>query len=223
MIRTFTLLSIMYVLPVLAHAQFETGQKVIGGNIGFSVGKDEAPYSYGYTSNFANIAVNPSFSKFRKPNLLKGIELSYSYQYWKSKSTQTTDVSRRYNNSIGISCFAQRFFPLTGKLFFTMKTTVGVGYQFGTDFTTTNSVENKTKNTGFGGGLTVAPGLSYRLSNRFLFDAYLSNLLYLTYSHLEMKSGQSTRVSNKVDLSSGLSNTNLGNVGLGFRWLLAKK
>jgi hypothetical protein len=73
MIKIFTISGLIYLMPFLGNAQFETGQKVIGGSIALSINKQESPYSYGSTNNYTNIYVSPSFAKFSKPNLLRGV------------------------------------------------------------------------------------------------------------------------------------------------------
>jgi hypothetical protein len=65
------------------------------------------------------------------------------------------------------------------------------------------------------------------LTRRLLFDAYLNNLIGVSYSKVKIKdktqqSPETTSSQRSFDISSSLGNTSLGSVGLGFRWLLGK-
>ncbi|MEJ7677645.1 MAG: hypothetical protein WKG06_07215 [Segetibacter sp.] len=226
--KIYALFNFCFFITVFAQAQFEKGQKAVGGNIGFAAAKSENVYSSNYTSDYSNLSVSPSVGLFSRSNLLCGIGLLYVYNYQKNKNFMNTDDSKTWNHSIGIDLFSQRFFTLAQKFFFTINTSGGLSYSFGKQISTTNNIKSEAKSSGYGIGVNLAPGLSYRLTPRFLFDAYLSNLINISYSHnqtkgkneaaTDMKSSQ-----NSFNLSSSLSNTSLGNVGLGFRWLLRRK
>jgi hypothetical protein len=107
-----------------------------------------------------------------------------------------------------------------------VNTTAGGSYNFGSQLYTLNNVENEGKSRGYGMGVSLAPGLSYKLTTRFLVDAYLSNFIFIVYSHSKTTySSPTSRPSstqNSFNLLSSLSNTNLGNVGIGFRWLIKR-
>lgn len=223
--KIYSIFSLFCLTAIFAEAQFEPGQKVIGGNIGFSAGKSEYPNSYSYTS-YSNVSISPSISSFTKPNLLCGIGLSYAYNYTKTKNSLNEEI-RGQSNSIGINFFSQRFFTLTQNLFFTINTSASAYYSFGKQINTTNNIESEAKSSGYGGNANFAPGLTCKLTQRLLFDAYLSNLISIGYSHNETKDNNIAPPNNKLfqnnfNLSSSLSNTSLGNVGLGFRWVLKK-
>lgn len=213
------------------HAQFTKGQKVLGGNLGFSINKFEnSPYSNNsfYTSNYYAVSINPSVGWLSKPNLLSGIGLSYGYSYQKFMNSYDSSFQKLYNNAIAVNGFSQRFFTLAKNLFFTVNTSVSAGYNFGKQINSPNyNIISKT--TGFSVGVSLAPGLSYRLTQRLLFDAYLSNLISVSYAYSQTKynnytaAGYLKSTQNSFNLSSSLSNTNLGNVVLGFRWLLKSK
>lgn len=220
--KIFTLSSFIILAANFSHAQFTPGQKVLGGNLGFSTGKSEYPFSFPNSSSYTNFSVNPSIAKFEKPNVLKGISLSYAYRNEKNIN-QNNDINKRNDHSIGIDFFRQHFFPLAPKFYFTVNGSIGASYNFGKTRTIyNNSPASESKNSGYGVGFGVSPGLSYQLSKRVLFDAGLSNLLSVSFSHNLAKSGSAKSTSNQFNLSSSLSNTNLGSVGLGFRLLLKK-
>jgi len=228
MIRIFTLLSIMYALPALVNAQFETGQKVLATNMGLNFYNNKNTSASTSENKGWNVNLHPSLGKFYKPNLLKGIGLFYGYSYMKSKSSTSTVIDKANNNWIGVDLFAERFFNLSKNIFFTFQTGAGANYRFGKSTTTSPVSEIISESKGYVLGVGLTPGFSYRLSKHFLFDAHLSNILSANYSYSETKvSAPSTilpkSTTSDFNLSSSLSNTNLGTVNLGFRLLLDKK
>jgi hypothetical protein len=226
MIKIYTFLISCFATTVFTYGQFEKGQKVVGGNIGFSVVKNENPNSWNYSTDNSNVSINPSVSWFNKSNTLWGMGLLYGYSYQKNKINMTQVTDRTWRNVIGINLFSQKFFTLSRNFFFTLKTSGGLGYTFGKQINTTNDIDSESKSSGYSVSLSLSPGLSYRLTPRLLFDADLSNLLSIGYNYNETKGKGATSYIRSFDknfyLSSALSNTSLGNVGLGFRWLLKR-
>jgi len=150
-----------------------------------------------------------------------------SYGYNNNKTYPGTAVSM-YSHSIGVNVFSQRFFTLPQNLFFTINTGASAAFSFGKQTNTSVNFISRRKSTGYGISVSLAPGLSYRLTQRLLFDAYLSNLINISYFHTETnfkntQTPDTKSTQNNFNLSSSLSNTTLGNVGLGFRWLLKTK
>ncbi len=219
----------MYVLTValllfqMGKTQFVTGQKVLGGNISFNNAKIVDNGNSVSTSWQTNFSFNPTFAKFSKANTLCGFGLNYGYYRQKLKNTSGNDYSTSTNQILGASVFSQRFFALSQKLFFTINTAAAASYAFGENRNTANTTYLG-KTSGYAININLAPGLSYRLTNRWLFDASLSNLANIGYSHnvVKMTNTPQKNINNSFSIASSLSNTNLGNIGLGFRYLLQK-
>lgn len=222
----------MYLIPLLSDAQFETGQKVIGGNISFSTNSSNSTQVYdtrNYHSDGISAVINLSIAKFYSPVSLRGAGIFYMYNNSKSYSLEDSSNNRNgYKNlqhSIGINLFSQHFIPISTRLFFTIQTSITAMYGFGkqSDITNVSTVKNK----GYGISAALAPGVSYKINKRFLFDAYLSNLLSAGYGHsttttvYPLAKETKTR-SDNFNISTSLSNTNLGGIGFGFRWLLKR-
>lgn len=220
------LVIVLSLSTLVTNAQFETGQKVLGGNMGFSLNKGENLNNLYLTYVYTNLSVSPSFSWFNKPNRLVGVGLSYGYYNYKETiNNQTTDAKV---NSIGLNIFSQRFLTLTQKLFFTLYTGASASYSFGKRNNTVNNSYYPANTNSYSVSVNFAPGISYRLTQRLLFDASLSNLIYLSYFHNETKyknvnAPSTNSTQNSFNLSSSLSSSSLANVGLGFRWLLKRK
>ena len=227
MFKVYTLFFLFSFSALLVTAQFEKGQKLLGGNVAFSSGKSENYFGNNFNNKQVYAGFSPSVAWFTKPNQLSGVGLFYSYQ--KSNSTSnnnSTSPTGYHTHYIGINVFSQRFYSLATKLYFTIYAGGLVTYNFGKSTYFYNGTQD-VKNRGYSisGGLT--PGLSYRLTPRLLFDASLNNFLSIGYTRMSAdaapnlpSSGKS--YSNNFYISSSLSNTSVGNVGIGFRWLLKK-
>ena len=114
--------------------------------------------------------------------------------------------------------FTQNFFPISDKLFFTMLLKANSDYNYGNSNYTNQAYTFKNK--GFSIAVSVAPGLTYRLTNRWLIDGYLNNLFLASYSYNRQQSPSDKVIANNFGLSSSLTNLTNGNLALGFRYLL---
>ncbi len=230
MTKIYTLFFLSFLPVLFAAAQFDKGQKVLGGNIGFSTSNSKYYYNNYEAYTLTNVSASPSLGWFTKANQLFGIGLLYNYNRQKTifiNPGTSIDTTTIYSHSLGVSLFSQRFIRLANNFYFTITTAGSATYNFGKIAESNSGNETTTRTTGYGISANLAPGLSYRLSQRFLFEAYLSNLLYAGYSHSQYKDGTASSSGDKPHvnsfiLSSSLSNTSLGYVGLGFRWLLKK-
>ena len=222
--KTFTLLSFMVFLTVFAQAQFDVGQRLLGGNASFNTGKNEnVTMNNGVINTGTSVSINPTLGTFRKPNVLTGIGLTYGSYFQRSVYTNNSYITKVKTTSLGISAFRQRFVPLATNLFFTIQTTGEASYRFGKETSVSNGKETVSNIKGHRIGLSVAPGVSYKMTNRLLFDVFLSNLLAIGYNSEQTKAAVAPRTeknSSNFYVSSGLSNISLSNVGIGFRWLL---
>lgn len=230
--KTFTFFNIIYLIPILTVAQFQTGQKVIGGNISLSTNAGNATQAFDNRNTYhvsgTGLGINPSIAEFYKPTALRGIGLNYSYTNYlvKEETPDNGNGHKDFSHSAGINIFFQHFIPLGHNFFFTIETSGAVAYVYDkeSDFITKAFIKSK----GYTLTAHLAPGISYNINNRFLFDAFLSNLLSAGYSHSTSVTNyplprETKTHSNGFNIASSLSNTTLGNIGVGFRWLLKKK
>jgi hypothetical protein len=221
--QIFTTLCIIYLIPAISKAQFDVGQKVIGGNLSFTSNTSEN-ISTGRTKN-TGWNFNFSKAKFYKPNVLRGTGITYGYSKNSQKYTAVNNFDNDYySHAVGINIFSQRFIPLGKQFFFTLQTGGTAFYNSGKHTTTSDNTSSKTD--GFSIGFGLAPGVSYRISERFLFDAFLSNFLAVSYAYQSTKSNslqpqQTSKFHNhNFNLSSTFSNNPGSSVGFGFRYLL---
>jgi hypothetical protein len=230
--KIFTYLSITYLIPLVTNAQFERGQKLIGGNVSVASVSGNSTQAFDNRSTYhvsnTGALINPSISKFYKPTLLRGVGLIYSYGNYLNKEELPDNGNgyKYYSHSAGINIFSQRFIPLGNNFFFTFQISGTFLYSFAkqSDFIT----KAFTKSNGYSLTAGLAPGISYKINNRFLFDAFLSNLLSAGYSHSNAVTNyplprETKTHSNGFNIQSSLSSTTLGNIGVGFRWLLKRR
>lgn len=205
-------------------AQFTKGQVLLGGNVGFSTTK--ANNSGDFTTSNNGFNINPSIAVFKKSNQLIGLGLSYNYSLQKNKSNANSNENGSNSHTIGINAFAQRFYTLSNKFFFTVKGNAGIGYTTGKQYNYNGIDRVEAKTNGYRIGLDFSPGISYTVTPRLLFDASLNSVLSLNYSHTKTDNPfpgmEYTRTQNAFNIDSDLSNTSLGNIGIGFRWFLKK-
>ena len=225
MLKTFFLLVFILTLSVSSSkAQFDIGQKLLGGNIGFSTSKINN--SSNFTTNTIGFGISPTYSIFKKNNQLVGLGLSYNYSQQKSSTIIGTNESTNHSNSIGINAFKQRFFPLSSKFFFTVKANAGFAYVFGKQYNYNGTDKLEDKNKGYTVGLDFAPGFSYKVTSRILCDASLNSVLSLNFAHKKSTNSSNgngfTTNQNTFNINSALNSTILSNVAIGFRWFLKK-
>ena len=111
--QAITLLCILFSL--CAHAQFNKGDKFIGGEVGMRHtsydGGDEEDFYFG---------VSPSAGIFLTKNLALGLELGYSHDAYKTYIDSQVS-SKRNSQSYTTGVFAKRFFTIADKFFFALR------------------------------------------------------------------------------------------------------
>jgi len=207
------LICLPLLLSITVHAQFTTGQKLLSGGINFG----NTSYNYGDTTRQNSLSAGLSFSlgKFISPLHSIGFGLSYSLNNYTQKQPGLANYSSTMNY-LGASFFSQYYFPIAKQFYAFLQWNSTAGINFGN----TTGYSNNFKGYSIATGLN--PGLSYKLNKRFLFNASLNNLVSLGYSHsknnLNVMSGNG--VMNSFTLSSSLNSGSLGNIGLGFVYLI---
>lgn len=111
---------IIYLIPAIATAQFEAGQKLIGGNVSVYTNSGNTtaqPFDNRNTYHLSatGIGIAPSIAKFSKPTVLRGIGLTYGYNKYtnKEESPDNGNGYKSFSHSAGINVFSQRFIPLS--------------------------------------------------------------------------------------------------------------
>lgn len=205
-------------------AQFDKGQKLLGGNVGFSTSKTNNGNNFSTTAT--GFGISTGYSIFKKTNQLVGIGLSYNYSQQKNSTSIGTNESTNNANSIWINAFTQKFFLLSSKFFFTVKGNTGFGYVFSKQYNYNGTDKLEDNSKGYTVGLDLAPGFSYKVTPRILCDVSLNSVINLNFAHKEATyssngNGSSTN-QNTFNINSALNNTIFNKIGIGFRWFLKK-
>lgn len=206
----------------VCHAQFETGKKVIGGQIGFGLSKTNNPnISPGLIQQYSSFSASLSLSRFKTPTLLNGFGFNYGYnhaEYAPLNSSAHTDN----NSTIGVFVNSMRLQPLARRFYLGFTGTVGAEYGFWKSSFVSPATYSQSKNYSVyvSGGL----GLLYQLDPRFLLTCNLTNLLSLYYTHSDATYHNGITVdkgnTNSVYFSSGLNGFSLNSIGIGVRYIL---
>jgi hypothetical protein len=90
-----------------AQAQVKKGDIVLGGNLAYSHQSSKEDNSGITTSSVSNLAINPSFGKVIKDNLVVGFDVNYTHG-----SASYTGGSTTTGNGGGASIFLRKYKPL---------------------------------------------------------------------------------------------------------------
>jgi len=217
------LLLLLLSFVTVSHAQFQTGKKVIGGQIEIATLNNNYFSSPGSEQRVTQFSTSFSLSRFKSPTLLNGFGLTYSYNHAHNNIGSPTDDQVYYSHNIGAFISSTKLTPLAKKFYLTLTGNAGAGYGFSkTDHVP--STGNYSKGEGYNLYVSGDLGLLYQLNERFLFTATLTNLLNLSYHHGSTSNYSGTTV-NKINnssfgLSSGLTGFSVNNISVGVRYLL---
>ncbi len=224
--KKLTTLTILFFAAITTgNAQFQKGQKLLGGSINFSGGTTDAEQTSNFKSDRSGFSINPSFAWFTSSNRTTGFSLGYT----RNSSFQENLIGRSYQKNVSktmnADVFTERFYPVTNKVYFTLQARLGANYSRGTTINSgpNNEIENRQR--GFGAAAGLTPGFTYQLSRRFLFDLKLANVVSAMYtrntlSNVKPGTNPGKSVEQNFALSSSLASSTLGNVGVGFRWII---
>jgi hypothetical protein len=159
-----------------AHAQFNVGDKLIGGEL--QLGFTSYTYQSGVTNNddknsFGGLQI--SFAKAKKENAVTGFGLAFNYN-----NTTNSNDNKTTNLGFGIGVFKRKYLAL-GKQFFVFGETA-IGYLYGSGETKVNSVKIST-NTSHRIAFSFSPGLAFSISKKWLASARFNDLLSIGYSN----------------------------------------
>lgn len=206
---------------IVCKAQFQTNQKLLGGQFGLSYYQNNPDLSSPSYQRGYNLAASFSLSRFAKPTLLKGGGLFYSLNHTENL-INTVNESRSNTHNLGLFLNRTQLEPIAKNLYLSFSGNLGANLGFGKNRTVQsgNFTSSNNYTIYFSGGV----GLWYQLNKRFLLTAELTNLLNLSYSLSDYKSYAGTTMSKGRNqffgLNTGLNGFTLNNFGIGLRYLL---
>ncbi len=211
-------LIVLFGITLNSSAQIQKGAMLIGGNVFFNVHESNDEFrtynheiedeSYKRTYFFAR----PQFGVFINESMLLGIGINYELSKTKSKYINLTTFEEYENiqksNLIFINPYFKKFFKVKEKFFITTSLNLLVGFG-----------KRKTENENYYGyndnkkyelnifeyRLTVSPGLTYFLNDRWALNTSIGQLFY---SHQKETPDNYTGVSEKpknINKNYGLS------------------
>jgi len=201
----------------ILHAQIKKDAVLLGGQIYYNHVKLTTTGYEDVKSNEAYFAI--SAGKAVKDNTVYGINFSYSpYSIPYITSGNTIDFTAKGNNyTIGV--FYRQYRTLAKDLYFF--TEVGAAYitYKETDRDSTGITVGKA--TQKGGQLTLMPGITYKLFNKFYLEVLIPNIVTIQYADTKItqQAAPNSKQSQFV-FNTSLNGNSLDLFGVGFRFIL---
>lgn len=225
--RMLLFICLLFILSGV-HAQFQAGQKLLGGQLSFGSNSGNtstypSPTSSPADQRYTSFSLNLSLSRFKSPTVLNGGGISYSYI--RSRSNIGNPFEQTIStNSLGAFVNKTKLHPLANKLYLSFTGTGYGNYLFGTGTAAASFGSPETKTNTYMLGISGSMGLMYQLNEHFLVSCELSNLLNLAYSHSDIKNtsgGGSTikTYNDAIGFSTGLSGFSMNSLSFGVRYL----
>lgn len=198
--NVFTAVVLLMVSMVFSQEQTEKfninkGTWMIEGRVNVNSNAQEFTESNANRDYFG-FGISPKVGYLVSDNLVLGIGVGYIYGQGKSDGEKTSET-----NGITVTPYVKKFFPLSQKLAF--HTQGEASYKHSKE----KLVDAEFNELSIG----VRPGLTYKLSEKFLLSA---NVGYLGYRNIESKFNGSNPVqeakNSRFDLSLDSSNIQLG-------------
>ncbi|HEX3023820.1 MAG TPA: hypothetical protein VHP12_01295, partial [Chitinophagaceae bacterium] len=125
-------------------------------------------------------------------------------------------------NQIGLNFFSAYYKQLAKNLYGFISWNASGNYGFSSYNSNSGGVESIQKTNSINIGISAVPGITYKLNKRLLVNAALNNILAVSFSGSKTTYSNSSQVdkNNRFNLSSSLSGGSLGNIGIGFSYLL---
>jgi hypothetical protein len=201
-----------------SNAQIGKNSVLFGGDLGLATGKISASNINDQKSNTGSISL--SLGKAIKENTVVGFNVGY----YGSKSTNMpygADTASYKTNGYNVGVFYRQYKTIV-KDFYLFGQANAIYSNYTTKYNYKIYPDNNYKTTQNAGAVSITPGIAYKIFKKTFIELSLNNLVNLQYTHENrMQNTGYTIKSNNVSLSTAFSNNNtLGNVGLGFRFIL---
>lgn len=221
------LLSSMFVSSI-SFAQFKTGDKLVSGNIGLNLSSAKptngAPY-YHYKNTGFNFGVSSSTFKSSLVFNTFGFYVSHSV----NKTITPLPINQVINSNLGygVSFSHTRLLPLTKNLYLNFPLNVRAGFNGSVNENGAGASERRNKGLNLSAGINA--GLLYQLNKRWLLSLSLPDIASVGFSRGTEENYvngvlQANKYrSNSFGFSSGLSSRALGDLSVGFSYLIPSR
>lgn len=208
-------------ISTASQAQIAKGTSLVGGSISFSSEKQENSNGTDVTKN-QGFGLSPSYGMAIRQNLVVGGDLYFSNTT--NKITHTLyGGSNMQNNAYGLGVFARQYRNLGKSGFYLfLQSRLGADLTSGKyTYTHPNNTQPR-KSSGYNIGVSVYPGISYAVTQRFHIETGLNDLVYARYSGIKTtNTGTNAQVTNKssnFNIGASLGSTIQWSIGFRFLW-----
>jgi hypothetical protein len=194
-------------------AQISKGSSLLGFNVGFS-NYSSLYISDKYDAHSLGLSASLGFAK--KENKVIGFFLGYG----QSKYDQTQNSSNNHYYSTGI--FKRSYLGIGKGFYLFGQGTLGINY----NTSSTHSPSGETsKYEGKGISAVFNPGIAYSVSRHFHLELAFNQLASLSYGIIkttESFPGAADNIQKNQSIGLGVNANPVGNLSLGFRFILGK-
>lgn len=146
-----------------AFAQFEKGDLFAGGNFGLSLNTGER--SNPSRSTQLGINLSPNFGYFINDLSVIGVNPQVNF-YWSQNTNSNNEKYSTNSISGGLGFFYRRYFPVAENFYFFLEPKVSYNSSFQEEYSPKSF------------GLSLSPGASYRISQKWMVEVTLGGLVY---------------------------------------------
>ncbi len=183
---------------------------LLGGSLGFNTQAEKVGNT---TSKSTGFSINPSIGKFYNNNHAAGFNLLYF-------TSKTPDDSYK-NESYGLGVFLRQYLPI-GKSFYVFAEEDISGNRNKSDQNPGSSISVKDRQLVL--SAYFFPGIAYSLTRHFQLELSLTQLASINYTKTKRTQSMDFEdlhtTFDTFAFQTGGSNTNLGNLSFGVKWLL---
>ena len=199
-------------IGLISNAQFNKGQKMIGGLFYYNLNINQSNnITYDNSSSGAQL----SYSRFRNTMSFYSIGLSYNYY-----ANTSTDHSFGYGLNYGYT----QLQTLAKKFYLGVSGSGSINQNQSKNYNNLGNLISKTN--GWGIEAIGNVGIYYQLNQRFLLSTNLINLITIRYGHDQTNSLDANNNFNKTNegnswtINTGLTGFSVNNLGIGVKYLL---
>jgi hypothetical protein len=198
-----------------ANAQFNKNDILLGGQISYY---NATSSSTGNTDTKSNNGIfTISAGKAIKENRVFGLNVSYLPRAMNNYYS-TAGLLDYKSNGYSIGLFYRAYKSL-GKDFY-LFAEGSASYQGSTESGKDDTGAKVLTGSGNGGSIVIYPGISYKITKKFLLEISIPSLFSISYNSSQTTVPPNTSKNNQFYVSSTLSSNLLQSVGIGFRIIL---
>ncbi len=195
----------------VVQAQIEKGKVLLGGQFAYTSSHTKnvniVPPDYMTSSGAYHIIAGMAV----KQNGALGVDFSYLPVHFGNYFANGALTNDRKLRNYRASIFYKQYQKLAGKFYVFGQGNIGYTRLHQFDETLSGNKLDLYDETG--GFIAITPGISYNLFKKFQVELRTANLLFFSFNHTSNKQ-------NRFSVSTGLQDINLGDLRIGFSFIL---